>query len=386
MAIAFIDLQAQRKRIETEINQAIMGVVESGAYIMGPEVKAFESQLAAFSGAAHGLGCANGTEAIVLPLMAWGLRQGDAVFCPSFTFCATGEVVPWMGATPVFVDVEPDTFNINPDHLVAQIERVVKEGKLKPKVIIGVCLFGQAANYPRLREIADTYGLKLIADSAQGFGTTINGRHPSDWADCVTTSFFPAKPLGCYGDGGAVLTNDAALNETMDSLRVHGKAVGADLKGRDFDHDPKYLNMRVGMNSRLDTIQAAILIEKLKIFADEIARRNQVAARYNEALGAHVKAVPFVKDGYVSTWAQYTIEHGNRDGLAAHLKSKGVPTAVYYPVPMHMNEAYRRWAPPAGELPVTEEKARTVISLPMHPYLAASVQDEIIDAVRSFNG
>lgn len=386
MAIAFIDLQAQRKRIEHEINAAIKSVVEGGAYVMGPEVKAFETQLAAFSGAAHALGCANGTEAIVLPLMAWGLRQGDAVFCPSFTFCATGEVVPWMGATPVFVDVEPDTYNINPDHLVTQIERVIKEGKLKPKVIIGVCLFGQAANYPRLREIADKYGLKLIADSAQGFGTTINGRHPSDWADCVTTSFFPAKPLGCYGDGGAVLTNDSALNEIMDSLRVHGKAVGADLNGRDFEHDPKYLNMRVGMNSRLDTLQAAILIEKLKIFADEIAGRNLIATRYNDALRAHVKAVPFVKEGYISTWAQYTIEHGNRDGLAAHLKSKGVPTAVYYPVPMHMNEAYRRWAPGAGELSVTEEKARSVISLPMHPYLTESVQDEIIDAVRSFNG
>jgi UDP-2-acetamido-2-deoxy-ribo-hexuluronate aminotransferase len=386
MPIAFIDLQAQRKRIETEINTAVQKVIEGGAYVMGPEVKAFETQLAAFSGAKHALGCANGTEAIVLPLMAWGLRTGDAVFCPSFTFCATGEVVPWMGATPVFVDVEPDTYNINPDHLVAQIERVLKEGKLKPKVIIGVCLFGQAANYPRLREIADKYGLKLIADSAQGFGTTINGKHPSDWADCVTTSFFPAKPLGCYGDGGAILTNDAGLTEVMDSLRVHGKAVASDLKGKTFDHDPKYLNMRVGMNSRLDTIQAAILIEKLKIFADEIEKRNVVAHRYNELLRPHVAAVPLVKPGFVSIWAQYTIEHDNRDGLAAHLKARDVPTAVYYPVPMHMNEAYRRWAPPAGELAVTEKLAERVISLPMHPYLDTATQDLIVDAVRSFNG
>lgn len=386
MAIAFIDLQAQRKRIEPQINAAVQKVIESGAYIMGPEVKQFETELAAFSGAKHALGCANGTEAIVLPLMAWGLRSGDAVFCPSFTFCATGEVVPWMGATPVFVDVERDTYNINPDHLVDQIERVLKEGKLKPKVIIGVCLFGQAANYPRLREIADTYGLKLIADSAQGFGTTINGKHPSDWADCVTTSFFPAKPLGCYGDGGAVITNDAALTEVMDSLRVHGKAVASDLKGRTFEHDPKYLNMRVGMNSRLDTIQAAILIEKLNIFADEIDKRNVIAARYTELLHPHVSAVPFVKPGFVSSWAQYTIEHDHRDGLAAHLKSSGVPTAVYYPVPMHMNEAYRRWAPPAGELAVTEKLAERVISLPMHPYLDPATQDQIVDAVRSFNG
>jgi UDP-2-acetamido-2-deoxy-ribo-hexuluronate aminotransferase len=386
MAIAFIDLQAQRKRIEGKINAAIQGVIESGAYIMGPEVKRFETELAAFSGAKHGLGCANGTEAIVLPLMAWGLRPGDAVFCPSFTFCATGEVVPWMGASPVFVDVEPDTYNINPDHLIAQIEATLKAGKLTPKVIIGVCLFGQAANYPRLREIADQYGLKLIADSAQGFGTTIDGKHPSDWADCTTTSFFPAKPLGCYGDGGAVLTNDGALNEIMDSLRVHGKAVGADLKGRTFDHDPKYLNMRVGMNSRLDTIQAAVLIEKLAIFADEIEKRNVVAARYNELLAPHVAAVPFVKPGYVSTWAQYTIEHDDRDGLAAHLKAKGVPSAVYYPVPMHMNEAYKRWAPTPGTLAVTEAKAQRVISLPMHPYLDPATQDLIVDAVRGFNG
>jgi len=386
MAIAFIDLQAQRKRIEPQINAAVQKVIESGAYIMGPEVKQFEAELATFSGAKHALGCANGTEAIVLPLMAWGLRSGDAVFCPSFTFCATGEVVPWMGATPVFVDVEHDTYNINPDHLVDQIERVLKEGKLKPKVIIGVCLFGQAANYPRLREIADTYGLKLIADSAQGFGTTINGKHPSDWADCVTTSFFPAKPLGCYGDGGAVITNDAALTEVMDSLRVHGKAVASDLKGRTFEHDPKYLNMRVGMNSRLDTIQAAILIEKLNIFADEIDKRNVIAARYNELLRPHVSTVPFVKPGFVSSWAQYTVEHDNRDGLAAHLKANGVPTAVYYPVPMHMNEAYRRWAPPAGELAVTETLAERVISLPMHPYLDPATQDQIVDAVRSFNG
>jgi dTDP-4-amino-4,6-dideoxygalactose transaminase len=386
MSIAFIDLQAQRRRIETEINTAIQRVVESGAYVMGPEVRQFETALAAFSGARHALGCANGTEAIALPLMAWGVKPGDAVFCPSFTFCATGEVVPWLGATPVFVDIEPDTYNIDPHHLVAEIERVLKEGRLRPKVIIGVCLFGQAAQYPRLREIADRYGLKLIADSAQGFGTTIDGRHPSDWADCVTTSFFPAKPLGCYGDGGAVLSNEAHLTEILDSLRVHGKAVESDLKGRIFDHDPKYLNMRVGMNSRLDTIQAAILIEKLKIFADEIEKRNQIAARYNALLAPHVSQVPFVRAGTVSTWAQYVIEHPDRDGLAAHLKSKGIPTAVYYPVPMHMNEAYARWAPAPGTLAVTEAKASKVLALPMHAYLDAATQDAIAEGIRGFNG
>lgn len=380
----FIDLQAQRARISDKINAAIAGVVESGAYIMGPEVKTFETQLAEFSGAQHALGCANGTEALVLPLMAWGLRPGDAVFCPSFTFCATGEVVPWMGATPVFIDVLEGTYNIDPDHLEASIEHVLKEGKLTPKVIIGVDLFGQAADYPRLRKIADKYGLKLIADSAQGFGTTIGGKHPSDWADIVTTSFFPAKPLGCYGDGGAVITNDAELAERIDSLRVHGKATASDKEGANFEHDPKYLNVRVGMNSRLDTIQAAILIEKLAIFADEIEKRNAVAGRYNEKLAPHVAAVPFVADGVVSTWAQYTFETENRGDLQAHLKSQGIPTAVYYPVPMHMNVAYRGYPTGPGGVPVTEKLAERVMSLPMHPYLSEADQDKVIAAVAGF--
>jgi len=386
MGIAFIDLQAQRKRIEDKINSRVQSVIESGRYIMGPEVKQLESELAAFSGAKHAVGCGNGTDALALPLMAWGVKPGDAVFCPSFTFCATGEVVPWLGATPVFVDIEPDTYNIDPDHLEAQIEQTLKVGKLTPRVIIGVCLFGQAANYPRLREIAEKYDMKLIADSAQGFGTTINGKHPSDYADAVTTSFFPAKPLGCYGDGGAVVTNDATLASLMDSLRVHGKAVGLDLEGKSFDHDPKYLNMRVGMNSRLDTMQAAILLEKLAIFAEEIQLRNQVAARYNQLLAPHVAAVPQVAEGTISTWAQYTIEHDNRDGLREHLTAEGVPSAVYYPVPMHMNEAYKGYAPAAGSLPITEAKATRVISLPMHPYLDEATQDIVIEAVRGYNG
>ena len=386
MSIQFIDLQAQRRRIEGNINTAVARVIEGGKYIMGPEVKEFEHQLAAFSGANRALGCANGTEAIALALMGFGVKQGDAVFCPSFTFCATGEVVPWLSATPVFVDIEPDTYNIDPNDLERAIKDTISEGKLTPKVIIGVCLFGQAANYPELRKIADKYDMKLIADSAQGFGTTINGRHPSDFADAVTTSFFPAKPLGCYGDGGAILTNDEEYANLLDSLRVHGKAIAADLEGRTFDHDPKYLNMRVGMNSRLDTVQAAILIEKLAIFADEIEMRNKVAARYNEKLASHVGTVPFVKDGYISTWAQYTIEHDNRDGLRVHLGTKNIPTAVYYPVPMHINPAYQEYAPASGTLTVTEEKAARVISLPMHPYLDEATQDEIIDGVRSFNG
>ena len=382
----FIDLQAQRARIADKINAAVLKVIEEGKYIMGPEVKTFEAQMAEFSNTKHALGCANGTEAIALPLMAWGLRPGDAVFCPSFTFAATGEVIPWLGASPVFVDVDPKTYNMDPAHLEAAIEAVKAEGKLTPKVIIAVDLFGQPADYPAISAIAKKHDLKLIADSAQGFGGTINGQHPGHWADAVTTSFFPAKPLGCYGDGGAVLTNDDETAEIIDSLRVHGKASKSDIAGRSFDHDPKYLNMRIGMNSRLDTIQAAILIEKLAIFADEIEARNRVAARYNEHLADHVASVPFVIDGGVSVWAQYTLEHDNRVGLQAHLKEKGVPTAVYYPIPIHKQDIYSSYPLGPGGLPVSEEKAERVMSLPMHPYLDEATQDQIIDAVRSFNG
>jgi dTDP-4-amino-4,6-dideoxygalactose transaminase len=386
MSIAFIDLQAQRARIKDKMDAAIRGAVEGGAYIMGPQVAEFEKRLSAYSGAAHSLSCANGTDALVLPLLAWGVKEGDAVFCPSFTFAATAEIAPWTGATPVFVDILPDTYNMNPEHLEAAIEAVKREGKLKPKVIIGVCLFGQPADYPAIRAIADRHGLKLIADSAQGFGGTLDGKHPIHWADAVTTSFFPAKPLGCYGDGGAVQTNDAALFDVMDSLRVHGKATKKDVEKQKFEHDPKYLNLRIGMNSRLDTIQAAILIEKLNIFAEECILRQEAADRYAKGLAGAVKSVPKVIKGGRSVWAQYTIESENRDGLAAHLKSKGVPTAVYYPVPMHKQSAYAHFPQGPGGLPVSEAKAASVISLPMHPYLDVKTQDFIIDAVRGFNG
>ena len=382
----FIDLHAQRARIDQDVNDAIQTVLKHGMYVMGPEVRAFEAQLAAFSNAKYALGCANGTEALALPLMAWGLKPGDAVFCPSFTFCATAEIVPWLGAVPVFVDILPDTFNMDPDHLEASIQAVKAEGRLMPKVIIAVDLFGQSADYPRIREIADRHGMKLIADSAQGYGTTLNGQHPAEFADVATTSFFPAKPLGCYGDGGAVVSNDETLIELMDSIRVHGKVTASDLKGASFEHDPKYFNMRIGMNSRLDTIQAAILIEKLKIFAEEIDLRNKVADRYAAGLANHVKAVPGVMEGVISTWAQYVIEHENRDGLQAYLKTLGIPTAVYYPVPMHVNGAYAGYPTGPGGLPVTEEKAGTVLALPMHPYLSEEDQDKVIDGICSFNG
>lgn len=351
---------------------------------MGPPVRAFETALAAFGQAKHALGCANGTEALVLPLMAWNIRPGDAVFVPSFTFCATAEVVPWLGATPVFIDIDSKTYNMDPGHLEAAIEATIAEGRLKPRVVIAVDLFGQPADYPAIRAICDRHGLKLIADSAQGFGCTIDGEHPLKWADVTTTSFFPAKPLGCYGDGGAVLTDDDDLAQEIDSYRVHGKAVAKDLVGRTFEHDTKYLNMRVGMNSRLDTVQAAVLIEKLKVFPEEIEWRNRIAARYNDLLAAHVSAVPFVPSGHVSNWAQYTIEHPDRDGLAAHLKDHGVPSAVYYPIPCHLQPAYQHHPRGPQGLPVTEAKMKVVISLPMHSDLDEATQDRIVAAVASY--
>lgn len=384
MTIPFIDLAVQQQRIRTSIDQAIERVLNHGGYIMGPEVKAFEAQLAAFTGAARALSCANGTDAIALPLMAWGVGAGDAVFCPSFTFAATAEVIPWTNATPVFVDILPDTYNLDPEHLEASILDVKAAGQLVPRAIIAVDLFGQPADYPVLADIARRHDLKLVADSAQGFGCTLHGQHPMQWADVVTTSFFPAKPLGCYGDGGAVLTNDASDFDLMDSLRVHGKAVGGDRKGKIFEHDPKYLNMRIGMNSRLDTIQAAILLEKLSIFPAEIEARNHIATRYSEGLRGVVRQVPTVIEGGISTWAQYVIEHDHRDALAAHLKDQGIPTAVYYPVPIHQQMPYAGYPTGPGGLPVSEDKARKVLALPMHPYLTEVSQNAIIEAVRKF--
>jgi len=382
----FIDLQAQRRRIEPEINRAVRRVIESGKYVLGPEVGELEKQLAAWCGARHAVSCANGTDALALALMAWQLKPGDAVFCPSFTFVATAQVVPWLGAWPVFVDILPETYNMDPASLEAAVERVAAEGKLKPKVVIAVDLFGQPADYPAIRAICDKYGLKLIADTAQGFGCTLNDKHPSDWADIATTSFFPAKPLGCYGDGGAIVTQDSALAELIGSLRVYGKVTPTDAAERNFHHDPKYLSLRVGMNSRLDTLQAAILLEKLKIFADEIEMREAVAQRYTAAFAGRTRRAPKVIAGGRSVWAQYVIECDNRDGLQAHLAASAIPSMVYYPVPIHQQDFAARFAPPAGSLPVTEEASCHVLALPMHPYLPPDDQDRVIDAVLAFNG
>jgi dTDP-4-amino-4,6-dideoxygalactose transaminase len=384
--IPFIDLAAQQARIKDRLDTAISKVLAHGGYVMGQEVRDFEAQLAAFGQAKLSLSCANGTDAIALPLMAWGIGAGDAVFCPSFTFTATAEVIPWTDAEPVFIDILPGTYNIDPAHLEAAIKAVRAEGRLRPAAVIAVDLFGQPADYPAIKAICEREGLRLIADSAQGFGCTLHGEHPIKWADAATTSFFPAKPLGCYGDGGAVLTDSDHDWQIMDSLRVHGKAVAPDLRGETFAYDPRYLNARIGMNSRLDTIQAAILIEKLAIFAEEIDARQVVAARYADGLKKGVLATPKVIEGGVSVWAQYVIEHENRDGLAAHLKTQGVPSAVYYPVPLHIQAPYAKYGRGPGGLPVSEAKAGVVIALPMHPYMDESTQARVIDAVNGFNG
>jgi dTDP-4-amino-4,6-dideoxygalactose transaminase len=373
MTIAFIDLAAQRRRIADRIDAAIARVLAHGQFILGPEVRQFEQELSRFGGARHTLANANGTDALALPLMAWGIGEGDAVFCPSFTFEATAEVVPWFGATPVFVDVDRRTYTMDPQSLRRAVDGAARGGSLTPKAIIAVDLFGQPADYLAFSAIAREYGLKLIADSAQGFGCTLHGKHPLDWADCTTTSFFPAKPLGCYGDGGAILTNSDQDIALLRSLAVHGQ--GTD----------KYDNIRIGMNSRLDTIQAAILLEKLAIYADEIDRRNDIAARYSDRLRGLV-ATPHVLAGARSTWAQYTIETDDRDDLAAHLKARGIPTAIYYPKPLHLQTAYRGFPVGAGGMANSENAAARVLSLPMHAYLAESAQDEIAAAIRDFAG
>ena len=375
--IAFIDLQAQRRRIGRRVEDAIGRVLEHGRFIMGPEIQALEERLAEFAGVRHVISCASGTDALQLPLMAWGVGPGDAVFVPAFTFAATAEVVALVGATPVFVDVLGDSFNIDPASLEASIEAVAAEGKLRPAAVIPVDLFGQPADYDDLSPIAERHGLRLLADTAQGFGAHYRDRRTGSIGDAASTSFFPAKPLGCYGDGGAVFTDDDDLAATMRSLRIHGQ--GAD----------KYDNVRIGLNGRLDTIQAAILLEKLAIFDDEIVARQAVADRYSDALRGVVD-VPGLEAGRNSVWAQYTIMTAGRDAVADQLKASGVPTAIYYPCPLNRQTAYRDYPSAPQGLPVSEAICHRVLSLPMHPYLDDATQDRIvaatIDAVQSVAG
>jgi len=367
--VQFIDLQAQRAHLGQALEDAILKVVRSGQYILGPEVATLEAQLAAFCGAKHALTVANGTDALALALMAFGVKPRHAVLVPSFTFAATGEVVVWLGATPIFVDCLPDTFNMDPASLEAGIATAKRLG-LEPVGAIPVDLFGLPADYDAIEPICAAHNLWILADTAQGFGGVYKGRKTGSIGRIASTSFFPAKPLGCYGDGGAIFFDDDALRETLVSLRVHGQ--GAD----------KYDNVRVGMNGRMDTIQAAVLIEKLKLFPSEIEARNRIAQLYSDALEKHC-IVPRVPAGLTSVWAQYTIRiDGNRrDAVAAKLKEAGIPTAIYYVKPMHRQTAYARFPVANNGLPVSDALAGEVLSLPMHPYLSEADQDRVVAAL-----
>jgi dTDP-4-amino-4,6-dideoxygalactose transaminase len=369
--IPFIDVAAQRRRLGRSIDDAIARVTSHCQFLGGPEVAQFEADLAAFCGARHAVSCASGTDALLLVLLARKIGPGDAVICPAFTFCATAEVVALLGATPVFADVDAASFNLD----AASLRRAIataRRYKLAPKIVIPVDLFGLPADHDAIAAVAKAEGLYVLDDAAQGFGAHYHGRALGTLSPATATSFFPAKPLGCYGDGGAVLTDDGVLADTLRSLRVHGQ--GSD----------KYDNVRIGLTSRLDTIQAAVLIEKLKIFAEEIAARTAIARRYGERLG-DVATVPAVPEGLTSIWAQYTIrvKPDARAALAASLKAQGIPTAIYYSKPLHRLEAYRHFPVVDNGIPVTDRLADEVISLPMHAYLDAPSQDRVIEAVRA---
>ncbi len=369
--IPFIDVAAQRRRLGGAIDAAVARVLGHCQFILGPEVRTFEAELATFCGARHAVTCASGTDALVLALRAMGIGPGDAVICPSFTFCATAEVAALVGATPVFVDVDAATFNIDANRIAGAIA-AAKSAGLTPKAVIPVDLFGLAADHAAIAAAAE--GGRPVHSRRRRAGVSARhsitaGSAPS--ANATATSFFPAKPLGCYGDGGAVMTDDDAMADVLRSLRMHGQ--GSD----------RYDNIRIGLASRLDTIQAAILIEKLKIFPDEIEARNRIARHYSEALG-DIVIVPKVPPGSTSVWAQYTIRvaGGRRDRLAAALKAEGIPTAIYYPIPLHRQQAYKHYPVGEGGVAVSDRLAAEVISLPMHAYLDAPTQDRIIDATR----
>lgn len=370
----FRDLKQQYQLLKADMDKAILDAVASGAYIMGPQVKDIEKELAAYVGTRHCISCASGTDALTLALKAWGVGKGDAVFVPDFTFFSTAEAVSLEGATPVFVDVDRATFNIDPADLEKKIRQTLRIGELAPKVIIAVDLFGLPADYPAIRRIAGQYGLLILEDGAQGFGGAINGKRSCSFGDISITSFFPGKPLGCYGDGGACFTDNDEWAALMDSYRMHGKG------------SSKYDNVRIGMNSRLDTIQAAILQVKLSAFDGELAAINNVAAEYTARLADIVDA-PLVPDGYLSSWAQYTVRlvgRAERDGLQAYLEEQGIPSMVYYPTPMHCQKAYRNQCIPQADCPVTRQLCDTVLSLPIHPYISLGEIDRVCNAIKNF--
>jgi len=371
----FRDLKTQYTVLKDEMDKAILDVVASSAYVMGPKVKEMETAFAEYVGVKHCIACNSGTDALLLALKAWDVNPGDAVFVPSFTFFASAEVIAMQGATPVFVDVDEDTFNMDVADLERKIGQTLKAGKLNPRVIIAVDLFGLPADFKAIRKVADQYGLYVLEDGAQGFGGRIGDHKACTFGDISTTSFFPAKPVGCYGDGGAVFTNNDEWAQLIESYHLHGK--GSD----------RYDNVRIGMNSRMDSLQAAILLVKLKAFKDyELADVNKVAARYTEKL-KEVAKTPIVPEGFYSSWAQYTLQVENKEvraGLQAALKALDIPTAIYYPIPMHRQTAFNYLNPDDNRCPVADRLADTVVSLPVHPYLTEADQDMICEAIRNF--
>ncbi len=365
----FVDLNAQFRLLEEEIRGAIDAVLEHGQFIMGPEVYAFEQELGEFCGAEHVISTASGTDALLMSLMSYGIGPGDAVIAPPFTFVATAEVIQLLGATTVFVDVEEDTFNIDPDLLQDTVKRIRREGKLRLRGVIPVDLFGLPADYDAIGAIARENEMFVLADAAQSFGGARGGKQVGAFGDIGATSFFPAKPLGCYGDGGAVFTADADRAEVLRSIRFHGKGA------------TQYENVRTGITGRLDTIQAAVLRCKLKVLAAEIEARQRVAARYSEALG-DIVTTPEIPADCTSAWAQYTLRSPERDRIRSALEAASIPSAIYYPCPLHLQPAFSDADGAGVSMPVSERLSKEVISLPMHPYLAADEQDRVIDAIR----
>ncbi len=369
----FVDLKRQYQKIGPSIQRRINTVCSHGNFILGAEIKELERALAEYCGASYCVSCASGTDALLLPLMAYGVGPGDAIFVPPFTFIATAEVVSLLGATPVFVDIDPVTYNIDPKKLIEVMHKVrsgimptekMRAG-LKPRGIISVDIFGLPADYDELKKIASDHGLFLVEDAAQSFGGIYKGRKTcSSLADVAATSFFPAKPLGCYGDGGAIFTNDGEMVKILESLRVHGQ--GSD----------KYNNDRIGINGRMDTIQAAVLLAKLEIFAEEIAKRQTAAAYYSNQLKDHV-VVPSIPEEYQSAWAQYSIQSDHRQAIMDRLKKSEIPTAIYYPKPLHLQKAFSFLGYEKGQMPVSEHVAQRIFSLPMHPYLTEEEQGVI---------
>ena len=372
----FRDLKLQYEAIKEEMDQAVLNVLESSQFIQGPQVKELESLLADYVGTDYCIGCANGTDALQLSLMAWGVGPGDAVFTSDFTFFASAGCASIVGATPVLVDIDLDTFNISPDHLVEKIEQVKAEGVLNPKVIIPVDLFGLPAEYDRIEKIALDYGLLILEDAAQSFGGAIRGKRAGSFGDAATTSFFPAKPLGCYGDGGAIFTNDKEFEILLRSLQAQGRSP-----------EDKYDNRLIGMNSRLDTLQAAILIEKLKVFRNyELEKVNEIARLYTEKLSEIVKT-PSIPEGYLSSWAQYTIlldSNEQRDGLQEHLKGNGIPSMIYYPKGLHQQSAYANMNLSDDEFPNAAYASKHVLSLPMHPYMQEEDVERVVNSISKF--